>query len=185
MVSCYTDKGGDDLKLKGWDLRTPIHDGEREPTFVCYKGCVLFANNQVRWWCYIHAKSPDTRALLGRRQASRVFNASYDERLRIFDARQPLRPISETPVGGGIWRTKWHPTDPSKLLLGCMHGGFAVLSDNSFATGGASGQPMDMLTHFDGHDSIAYGCDWERAAPEDRWIYSCSFYDAMMHIWAW
>lgn len=110
---------------------------------------------------------------------------SYDEKLRLFDARNPRRPVSETPVGGGIWRTKWHPTLASKLLLGCMHGGFAILNCPGMDSDDSIEEPMEMITHFDQHKSIAYGCDWERAQPDSRLIYSCSFYDAMMHIWSW
>ena len=32
--------GGDDLTLRGWDMRTPIEDGVRQPTFACTKGYV-------------------------------------------------------------------------------------------------------------------------------------------------
>lgn len=42
VVRSSAHPGGDDLALKGWDLRTPIHDGAREPTFTCKKGYVAF-----------------------------------------------------------------------------------------------------------------------------------------------
>lgn len=110
---------------------------------------------------------------------------SYDEKIRLFDARNTRAPLSVTEVGGGIWRTKWHPTQPQKLLLACMHGGLVVLDAPGFDTGGPTADPMNIVTHFSGHDSIAYGCDWERADSQSRLIYSCSFYDASMHIWTW
>ena len=110
---------------------------------------------------------------------------SYDERLRLYDARQMRLPMCETEVGGGIWRVKWHPTDPRKLLLGCMHGGFMVLDGAGLDGCTYIEAPMDIICRFDGHESIAYGCDWERAAPESHLVYSCSFYDAAFHIWAW
>ena len=35
-----THLGGDDLTLKGWDMRTPIYDNQRSATFQCQKGYV-------------------------------------------------------------------------------------------------------------------------------------------------
>ena len=117
-------------------------------------------------------------------------HSSYDSVLRLFDARSPLRPVSETQAGGGIWRIKWHPTDASKLLVGCMHDGFKILSldelqANESGSRLSRGQEMDIVTRFDKHDSLAYGCDWDRGLDEEsnRLVYSCSFYDAQMHIW--
>lgn len=93
-----------------------------------------------------------------------------------------MRPIADAPVGGGIWRTKWHPTLPDRLLLGCMHGGVRVVDWHPDAS-------ISDVCHFTGHESIAYGCDWERGAwhatppSSDSLVYSCSFYDAALHIW--
>lgn len=109
---------------------------------------------------------------------------SYDESIRLFDARNPRRPVSQTKVGGGIWRAKWHPTDPALLLLGCMHEGVKVMRCEAMADDVVSDREMDTAAYFQEHTSIAYGCDWERGA-DAPWVYSCSFYDARLHVWRW
>ena len=105
----------------------------------------------------------------------------------------PARPLSETHVGAGVWRVKWHPHDPTTLLVACMHDGFKVLKLDQLGqqdVGAAQlrGSQMQVVTRFDEHASLAYGCDWDRGSedeqPQDgRRVYSCSFYDATMHIW--
>ena len=105
---------------------------------------------------------------------------SYDGQLRLFDARHPMRPLSTTETGGGIWRIKWHPSKEDRLLVGCMHDGFKVLQLME------GDEPMKVHTRFDEHGSLAYGCDWDRGADADTngdGIFSCSFYDATWHAW--
>ncbi|WFD35908.1 DNA topoisomerase [Malassezia cuniculi] len=137
--------GADDLTLRGWDVRMPVVDDTREPIFSVTRGfnggVTAIESNAHRehYWAV----------------------GSYDENLRLFDDRNPRRPVSTTSVGGGIWRAKWHPTRPGTLLLGCMHDGFKVL-ESSALSDGTDPTSMDIVTRFDAHESIAYGCDWER-----------------------
>lgn len=179
---CFTPttvwSGGDDLTLKGWDLRAPPTSNTiPAPTFACTKpfngGVTSLQSHHLRQ--HIWAVG------------------SYDSYLRLFDARMPARPLSETNVGGGVWRVKWHPEDSERLLVGCMHDGFKVLQLGELAaevvgTAELRGREFDVVTRFDEHESLAYGCDWDRGTEEEqdgqgRRVYSCSFYDATMHVW--
>lgn len=96
--------GGDDLKLKRWDVRIPSM-----PTFV---------NKNFEGGVTTIAPSPHDDHVLA--------VGSYDATLRIFDTRNPRLAVEEIELPGGIWRTRWHPTR-KKILNACMHGGFAVV----------------------------------------------------------
>jgi WD40 repeat protein len=110
-----------------------------------------------------------------------VAMGSYDETIAIYDVRyatQTLLNRSE-PLGGGIWRIQWHPTDDDRILVAAMHGGCRVIdlawSDNY--------PSFQVVIGFTEHESMAYGADWlvhdqlEAAA-------SCSFYDRAMFLWS-
>jgi len=116
---------------------------------------------------------------------------SYDGHVRLFDRRKPLVPLTSVDCEGGIWRTKWHPSRPDRLLVAAMHppGGCKVVqfdglsSEGAFADGGANGE---WAVRFDEHESMAYGADWSlgRDEGEGDVVASCSFYDHTLKVWA-
>lgn len=116
---------------------------------------------------------------------------SYDSTLRLFDSRNPRRLLLRIDVGGGVWRTKFHP-DPKRraILLATMHDGFKVVELSEKLVSGNDWDSLGeedaiVVTRFDEHESLAYGVDWSRMEQEDgeSIVVSCSFYDHMMHLW--
>lgn len=57
------------------------------------------------------------------------------------------KPFGHTPVGGGVWRLKWHPANQSLLLAACMHNNFKILDCQS-ALGKDDGVRTDILPWF-------------------------------------
>nr|XP_018264604.1 WD40 repeat domain 85 [Kwoniella dejecticola CBS 10117]OBR86762.1 WD40 repeat domain 85 [Kwoniella dejecticola CBS 10117] len=160
--------GGDDCKLKRWDIRETFR-----PTFV---------NKNFDAGVTTITSSPHTEHLLA--------VGSYDENLRIFDTRSPKEPITTIHLGGGIWRTRFHPSPQRKneILNGCMHDNFKIvkLSDCTIDLNvDANEQGGEIVRTFEAHESLAYGCDWSRLpdSEEGTLIASCSFYDHAMHLW--
>lgn len=123
-----------------------------------------------------------------------VATNSYDGRVRLFDRRKPLTPLTEFDAEGGIWRLKWHPTNPTRLLVAGMHGGFKVVdfpelgvNDGRDEAGWLRPGEGRLHARFDRHESMAYGADWSDGGhtSEDRDVVaSCSFYDHALHVWA-
>ncbi|KAJ4486148.1 WD40-repeat-containing domain protein [Lentinula aciculospora] len=166
--------GGDDLKLKGWDIRTDL----RDPIFV---------NKRFEAGITTIQSHPYIEHLLA--------VGSYDSSVRLFDVRKPV-PLSQTDVGGGAWRVKWHPsaTRKSDLLVACMHDGFKILRFDELATETKNLEDMQLLSssatviqRFDEHQSLAYGVDWSFAPSSNdkkTAIASCSFYDHNLRFWS-
>ncbi|GBM62413.1 Diphthine methyltransferase [Araneus ventricosus] len=101
--------GGDDCRLKGWDLRNV--------------SSATFINKRHSMGVTAISKSKLNEHLL--------VTGSYDENVFLWDVRSMKIPVSEISLNGGIWRLKWHPRNPSYLLSASMHNGFHVLSIES------------------------------------------------------
>lgn len=161
--------GGDDFKLKRWDLRE-----RSRPTFV---------NKNFEAGVTTITPSPHTPNLLA--------VGSYDENLRFFDARSATKPLLTIPMGGGIWRTRFHPSAEraEDLLVACMHAGFKIVHISQGMTGGDWEIDYNMngsvVKTFEEHSSLAYGADWSRLPMEEgeSLVGTCSFYDHTMHLW--
>ncbi|KDQ07691.1 hypothetical protein BOTBODRAFT_192246 [Botryobasidium botryosum FD-172 SS1] len=153
--------GGDDCKLKGWDVR----QDPAQPTFV---------NRRF---------DAGVTTIQSHPHVEHIFAVgSYDASVRLFDARKPLAPLSTSGVGGGVWRVKWHPSAARSqdLLVACMHDGFKVVR-----FGETYAEEAQIVKRYDAHDSLAYGVDWafEKGEKSDTLIASCSFYDHSLHLW--
>ncbi|XP_047995725.1 diphthine methyltransferase isoform X3 [Leguminivora glycinivorella] len=100
-----------------------------------------------------------------------LITGSYDEKVRLWDARSLKRCLTESSVNGGVWRLKYHPRNPTRVLAACMYGGFRVLGVTD---------SISVLCEYMEHESIAYGADWK--FDDSGTVATCSFYDCSMHI---
>ncbi|KAK3091025.1 hypothetical protein FSP39_016585 [Pinctada imbricata] len=172
--------GGDDCKLKGWDLR----QSTEIPAFVSKRHSMGVCSVQS---CHL--------------KPNILCTGSYDENLLVWDDRNMKSPLSETSLGGGVWRIKWEPHSADLILTATMYNGFHVLDARDL-----SGDSLPILCHYKEHSSIAYGADWcfkdshrktvslgdddqlpspsrTGAIDDGRTIATCSFYDHCLHLW--
>jgi diphthamide biosynthesis protein 7 len=158
--------GGDDCKMKLWDLRMTAKPTSTKTGFDAGVTAVAY-----------HPTLEHVFAV-----------GSYDENVRIFDMRKISgEPLANIHVGGGVWRVKWHPTDESRILVGAMHGGCRIVDVPSIVALPNSDDCIIDATRitkeFTEHESMAYGADW--ISDEDNYeaAVSCSFYDRKAFIW--
>ena len=87
-------------------------------------------------------------------------------------------------TGGGVWRAKWHPSDPELLLAACMYNGYAVVRVPAAEAGGL--ETVETYEH--GSGSLSYGADWcraEAAGGGGSLAATASFYDRQLHLWSY
>ncbi|KZV77637.1 WD-40 repeat-containing protein [Peniophora sp. CONT] len=155
--------GGDDLKLKLWDIRA----GFDRPVLMNRRFDAGITSIQS------HPHIEHVLAVGG-----------YDNTVRLFDNRKLTTPMTQAEVGGGAWRVKWNPAPKRShdLLVAAMHDGFKVED-----TPPVFSEKWDIIERFDKHESLAYGVDWSYAHDtEERGhglIASASFYDCALHTW--
>ena len=166
VVSC-----GDDGSYKIWDVRCLDQPSHTIRTFDAGVTCAS-----------AHVENPNVFAV-----------GSYDESLCIHDIRymSDTKSLMKTePLGGGIWRIKWHPHQHNRILVGAMHGGCRVLEVDGLVNneGAGTGAEYRVTKEFTAHESMAYGADWLCYKSSDTGTLvdaaaSCSFYDKSVFIW--
>ncbi|XP_053388811.1 diphthine methyltransferase-like [Mercenaria mercenaria] len=159
--------GGDDCKLKVWDLRVGTHC----PT--------LTSKRHSMGVCSVQS-SPVHEYQLA--------TGSYDENILLWDSRNMKQPVRELGLGGGVWRIKWEPASSEYILTATMYNGFHIVN--------TSGTELSVVLNYTEHQSIAYGADWCRisnkntssqsgSSPVDYVIGTCSFYDHTLKLWTY
>ncbi|KAL4240914.1 Diphthine methyltransferase [Mactra antiquata] len=166
--------GGDDCRLKGWDLRmdpkSPVFTSKRHTMGVC-----SIQSNPVKEY--------------------QLATGSYDENMLLWDSRKMKHPITELNLGGGIWRIKWEPKTADYILTATMYNGFHIVDISN-------NDDLKICCHFKEHESIAYGADWCRSSQSkvqssadvseldceskttEYIIGTCSFYDHLCKLWS-
>ena len=155
--------GGDDCKLKSWDDRmelnssSPVASKRYDMGVTCIQSS-MFNEHQI---------------VVG----------SYDETVSIWDHRNLRRSLSEVKVGGGVWRVKMNPYNPSIILTACMYNEFQLVKvhDDGMKLskwGEVFGSPQHEL------GKLAYGADWFRFGEGVQYVALCSFYDKVCSCWS-
>lgn len=157
--------GGDDCFFKVWDTRTA--ESGRAALLKRFDMGVTSIQHSP------HAHDQPFTVAVG----------SYDESLTLFDCRMLARPqVRIDGLGGGVWRIKWHPTDPMLIAAPCMRAGFRVLQLGVNSSDTMHFQDQVSFREAD-CEPIAYGIDWVPAA-QTRELATCSFYDRRVELWS-
>lgn len=162
--------GGDDCAWKCWDTRVKFEDEEES---VSGSPIWIDRRSHSAGVCCISCSPWVPNCLC---------TGSYDDKARLWDLRNPSKPLLsiETNTGGGVWRLKWHPTNPKLLLAACMYGGFLLLqADHGAGT-------LTTVESYPFQKTLAYGADWCSYVEKDGTSFAatCSFYDRLLHLWS-
>ena len=157
--------GGDDCKMKLWDLRMTDKPTSTKTGFDAGVTAVAY--------------HPTLEHVFA--------SGSYDEYVKIWDMRKISgEPLADIHVGGGVWRVKWHPNGESRILIGAMHGGCRLVDVPGVASSLTSDDytiDASITKEFTEHESMAYGADWIFDENNYEAAASCSFYDRKAFMW--
>lgn len=156
-------------------------------------------------WLRFQARERAAASLQGACECLTSLNALSRSSLIVTSAPNAQTPTLQVLTGGGAWRLRWHPSDPTLMLAACMYNGFAV------ARAAAGFGAIDIVETYSGHQSIAYGADWYHppaaaaaaagggaaagaaaGAQQEgagggggggHLVATCSFYDRRLHLW--
>lgn len=153
--------GGDDSLMRVWDLRASLSRAAHTLRQHGAGVCAL-------------APSPHVEHVL--------LSGSLDEAVRVWDARVLGRgPLSQTALGGGVWRLAWHAGRADCVAAACMTGGSFVLRAD------AARASECVVAHHQAWDgALTYGIGWSHAlaAPAGQALLAtCSFYDKRVRLW--
>jgi hypothetical protein len=208
--------GSDDASLKLWDLRT-VSGVARRSSYSSGSGggggggaAAAPAAAPALLLCDKRTHAAGVTCISPHPWREHILaTGSYDERVRLWDARRPRTPLAELDVGGGAWRLQWRPSQGGKgsgggdlLLAACMYNGFSVLRADGFGGGQEATQlGLEVVERYEAHESIAYGCDWWRggggsgvgggsgaprcsSSSSSCIVATASFYDKRLHVWS-
>lgn len=102
-----------------------------------------------------------------------LFTGSYDDTVCVWDVRNIKIPTWDLNLGGGVWKVKFNPDQPSKILCACMYNGWAILKYDS--NGGLSCELNKCI-----EEKLLYGVDW--CPDNSSYFVCCTFYDNTVRL---